>query len=253
MDFLAVIFGKVLAVIYGIIPDFGFSIVIFAVLTRAILAPIYFKQIKSSKITMKLQPEIKALQKKYANDRNTLNVKMLELYKKHNYNPMSGCLPAILQVILVIGMFSALRQPEKYVFSDPATLEAATHQFFLWIPNLSKPDLLSNVISTDVLAIAGSLPGIMPIISAIFTYLQLAYSPTMSAPPKTDPNQVPGQSDPLSGMNRTMKVVFPVMILFYGVSFTGGIVLYWTVGTIFSLVQQVIVNKMLAQQEEFQN
>ncbi len=253
MSFLAEIFGKMLAAIYGLIPNFGVTIILFAIFTRALLVPFYFKQIKSSRITMKLQPKIKALQKKYANDRNTLNVKMLELYKANNYSPMAGCLPAILQIILVLGMFSALRQPELYVFTDQAVLNEATNQLFLWIPNLSQPDLLSNVISTDVISIADKLPGIMPIISAIATYFSIAQNPTMSAPPKTDLNQVPGQTEPLAGMNRIMKIMFPGLILLYGVSFTGGIVLYWTVGTIFSMVQQVIVNKILEGQEEFQN
>lgn len=253
MGFIAETFGGILRLIYSIIPNFGVAIIIFGILTRLILVPFYFKQIKSSKIMMKINPKVKEIQRKYASDRQTMQRKLMDLYAEHGYSPFAGCLPTIIQFILIIGMFSALRNPGVYVFTDQTVLQEATHQYFLWVPNLSKPDLLSNVISTDLISFAGSLPGILPIFSAVMTYFQMAYAPTMSTPPKTAPNQGAQQSDSLGSMNRMFKIIFPVLILLYGVSFDAGIVIYWTVGTIFSLLQTLIVNKVLEKQEESVN
>lgn len=254
MGFIAETFGHILRIIYNLIPNFGVSIIIFGILTRLLLVPFYFKQIKSSKVMMKIQPRIKELQKKYAKDAKTLQIKQLELYKEYGYNPMAGCLPTIIQFVLIIGMFNALRNPGIYVFTDPEVLKEATNQYFFWIPNLSKPDLLSNVISTDIFAFSANLPGILPILSAVMTYFQLAYAPTMSTPAKAPSSQGQGaqQNDYFSNMNKTFKIVFPVLILLYGVSFDAGIIIYWTIGTIFSLAQTYFVNKILDRQEESQ-
>lgn len=246
MSFIPEAFGKILALIYSVIPNFGLSIMIFGIITRLLLVPFYVKQIRSSRVVMKIQPKIKDIKKRYASDRQTMQRKLMELYSEYGYNPMAGCLPTILQFILIIGMFNALRNPGVYVFTDPAVLQEATNQFFMWIPNISRPDLLSNVISTDVLSFADKLPGLLPIITAVLTYLQMAYAPMMSSANAGQTNQ---QGDPMSGMNRTFKIVLPIMFLIYGVSFDAGIVIYWTMGTIFQIAQQFIVNRILDREE----
>lgn len=243
MSFIPEMFGKMLALIYGIIPNFGVAVIIFGIITRLLLAPFYFKQIKSSRVMMAIQPKIKDIQKRYAADRQTMQRKLLDLYAENGYNPMAGCLPTIVQFILVIGMFNALRNPGVYVFTDPEVLKEATGQFFLWIPNISRPDLLSNVISTNILAISDKLPGLLPILTAGLTYLQMAYAPMMSSPSEG------GKGDTMSSMNKTFKIVIPLMFLFYGVNLDSGIMLYWTVGTIFTIAQQYIVNRILDRQE----
>lgn len=245
MSFIPEAFGKILALIYGVVPSFGLSIIIFGIITRLLLVPFYVKQIRSSRVMMTIQPKIKEIQKRYASDRQTMQRKMLDLYNEHGYHPMAGCLPTIIQFILIIGMFNALRNPGIYVFTDPAVLQEATSQYFLWIPNISLPDVLSNVVSVNVLSFADRLPGLLPIFTAILTYLQMAYAPMMSNS-NSGNNQQP---DTMSSMNKTFKIVLPIMFLIYGVSFDAGIVIYWTVGTIFQIVQQFIVNRILDRQE----
>ncbi len=244
MNFLASIFGKFLQGIYAIIPNFGVAIVLFTLLTRFILVPLYFKQIKSSRSMMKISPKMKEIQKKYAADKKTMQIKMTELYNEHGYNPFAGCLPSIIQLFLVLGMYRALRFPEQFVFLNPVELEAAASQAFLWIPNLNQPDFLSNIISTDILPFSNKLPGLMPIISSVFTYFSMAKMPAAPTPSGEEEN------NPMGGMMKTMKYVIPGLILFNGTLFRGSLMLYWTVGTMFALAQQMIVNKILDNSEE---
>lgn len=250
MGALASLFGGMMSGIYSIIPNYGLSIIIFTILTRIFLIPFFFKQIKSSRKMMELQPQIEVIKKKFGSDQQTVQRKTLELYKEHNYNPMAGCLPTIISFILIIGMFQALTNPGQYVFRDPAQLQEATHQVFMWIPNLSMPDLLSNVVPVEAFAMSKDLPGLLPILSAILTYLSMQFSPTTSIQPQSANKNVDQKpADPMAGMTRIMKIVFPIMILVYGRSMAAGIILYWTVGTLFQIVQQFVINRVLKQSE----
>lgn len=246
MDFIPKIFGQLLGLIYNVVPDYGIAIILFTIVTQVVMLPLAIKQHRSQKIMAELTPKTKELQEKYKNDRETLNRKTLELYKEKNYNPLSGCLPMIFNLFVVIGLFSVLREPGKYVFHDPVVLQKATNSFFLWIPNLSQPDLLSNIIKGADWA--KSLPGLMPILSAGLTYLSITLTPNPAAEqkPVVNPNKHPSdQQKPMGGnMMSIMKIVAPGMILLYGRMFTGGLVLYWTVRTILSIIQQMMFNKM---------
>lgn len=237
MDFLASIFGKALGFIYGIIPNYGLSIIIFTVITRALLLPISFKQIKSTRVMSELQPKVQEIQKKYASNKEVMNQKTLELYKENNYNPLAGCLPMILQMILLIGLYTALRLPEKFVFETAEATKIATHQFFLWIPNLSQPDFLSNVLPN--FEWAKNLPGLMPILSSAFTFLSIQLSPTPAMPQNQD-----GSAQPGGGAMKVMKYFMPALILFYGTKLSGGLILYWTVGNLFAIGQQLLFNNL---------
>ena len=85
-----------------------------------------------------VQPKIKEIQRKYANDKETLNIKMMELYKEEKFNPMKGCLPLLIQLPIIWGLFGLLRNPMKYISGDGMLI--AIHESFLWIPDLSQPD-----------------------------------------------------------------------------------------------------------------
>lgn len=231
MAILAQFFGYILGQIYGFVQDYGISIIIFTLLTKLLLMPITIKQLKSSREMAALQPKIKALQEKYKNDKEKQSQMMMELYKEHNYNPLSGCLPLLIQMPIIIGLFTALRQPENYVFaSDPDLLISATHDTFLWIKNLAEPDLMSNLFSTGPAWLLG-LPGLMPILSAALTYFQMSSM-----------NSMQGDVAQNSSM-KTMQLILPAMILFWGTSMSAGLILYWTVGNIFQIIQQYIMKR----------
>jgi YidC/Oxa1 family membrane protein insertase len=85
-----------------------------------------------------VQPKIQALQKKYANDKEMLNIKMMELYKEEKFNPMRGCLPMLIQMPIIFGLFALLRNPTDFI--ESTTMLMAVHEAFLWMPDLSQPD-----------------------------------------------------------------------------------------------------------------
>ena len=89
--------------------NFGVSIIIVTILIKIALLPLTLKQDKSTKEMKKLQPEIEKLKEKYANDKQMLNIKTMELYKEHKVNPLGGCLPLLIQLPILIALFGVLR------------------------------------------------------------------------------------------------------------------------------------------------
>jgi YidC/Oxa1 family membrane protein insertase len=233
LSIFAEVLGYLLGLIYNLVQNYGVAIIIFTLLTKLILMPFTIKQLRSSKAMAALQPKMKEIQEKYKDNKEKQNQMMVELYKEHNYNPLSGCLPLLIQFPIIIGLFTALREPGTYVFvNNPDLLELATQQSFLWMKNLSDPDLISNIFSTGPAWLIG-LPGLMPVMSAALTYFQMN---SMNS----------AQASGSAGQNSSMKMmqtIFPVMILFWGKSLSAGLILYWTVGSLFQLVQQYIMNK----------
>lgn len=233
MTIFAKVFGFLLGMIYKVVPSYGIAIIIFTLITKFLLLPFTIKQLQSSKKMAEIQPKMKAIQDKYKDDKEKQNQKMLELYKEHNYNPVSGCLPLLIQFPIIIGLFTALREPITYVFGgDTETAKLAIEQGFLWVKNLSEPDLISNLIKTGPAWLLG-LPGLLPILSALFTYIQMNTMNTAQAAPN------PGQANPM----KIMQTIFPIMILFWGKSLASGLILYWTIGNLFQLAQQYIMQR----------
>ena len=89
--------------------NFGVSIIIVTILIKIMLLPLTLKQDKSMKEMKKLQPELEKIKEKYANDKQMLNIKTMELYKEHKVNPLGGCLPLLLQLPILFALFGVLR------------------------------------------------------------------------------------------------------------------------------------------------
>jgi len=113
--FFAKIFGFVLNFIYEIVQNYGLAIIIFSVLVKAVMIPISIKQQKTMKKSVKIQAKMKELQVKYKNNPEKLNQETLELYKTENMSPFSGCLSAIVQIILLFAVFYLVRSPLTYM------------------------------------------------------------------------------------------------------------------------------------------
>ena len=139
--------------INGWVGNYGWSIVLFTLFIRLVLLPLDIKSKKSMRAMSKIQPKMAALQAKYANDRDKLNQKMSELYRKEHVSPMSGCLPMLIQMPILFIMFSAMRTVgnERTIsmilgMKEAGTLEPGTLQSWLWIKNVFMPDSFSATI-----------------------------------------------------------------------------------------------------------
>ena len=114
-QFFANIFGYLLNIVNNFVGNYGLAIILFTVIIKLIMLPLSIKQQRTMKKTSKIQEQIKILQFKYKNDPEKLNREMMDLYKKENMSPFSGCLSSIVQFILLISIFYMVRFPLTYM------------------------------------------------------------------------------------------------------------------------------------------
>ena len=214
--FFATIIGYPMQWIYSVVNNYGLSIIILTLLIRLCLLPLYAKQIKNSAKMAEIQPKMKEIQAKYANNREKLNEEMSKLYEQAGTKPTSGCLPLVIQLPIIYGLFALLRSPLTYMTSS--NMVAAVHESFFWINDLSQPDAW-----------------ILPILAGVTTYFTSAVA--MSS------------AESAGGMMNGMKYFMPVIIFLMGRSFPSGLALYWTIGNCFMIVQSYIFNKKRKKQK----
>ncbi len=134
----------ILSGINSVVHNYGWSIVVFTLLIRLILSPLDFKSRKSMRKMSKLQPEMAKLQKKYANDKEKLNMKTSELYRREKINPLAGCVPMLLSFPVLIAMFGAMRHIANMELAKQAidliTTGVQVNEPWLWVKNLWMPD-----------------------------------------------------------------------------------------------------------------
>lgn len=150
MDFLSNIVQQVLTILYSFtesvgMPSYGLAIVIMTIIVKLLLYPLTKKQIESTKSMMEIQPKMKAIQEKYKNDKERLNMELANLYKNEGVNPLAGCLPLIVQMPIMIGIFYGIRD---FHYAGPSG--------FLWMESISVPDPTF----------------ILPVLSAVTTFIQ---------------------------------------------------------------------------------
>ena len=230
MDLITFPLGRLLKFIFEVVGHYGYSIIIFTVVTKILLLPINIKQTESTRKTNEISPKMKELQEKYKNDKEKLNAKLLELYKEHNYNPASGCLPALIQMPIVFALFYVIQQPVKYVFGSPEVFNNISKSLW-WIADLGKPETASTILRIGTYG----LP-FLAVLSGLTTYFQMKM-----IQPKT------GNQDPSSKM---MTNAMPVLFAWIALTVPAGLALYWTVGNVFSIVQQYFMIKPLPASKE---
>ena len=217
MGILASPMSYLLTWIYDFIGNYGLALLVFTILIKGVMYPLYAKQIKTTMNMSKMQPKIKEIQQKYAKDKALMNQKMAELYKEEGGSMYGGCLPMLIQMIVIMGLFALLRNPMNYISSDKMLF--AIHESFLWIPDLAQPD-----------------KWVLPIIAGIATFLATYFSQT---------NQMSGpNADQMKMMTKMMKYVFPVMILLMGRSYPAGLALYWSLNQIIQIFYNIRFAKM---------
>ena len=136
--------------IYSWVGNYGWSIVIFTLIIRVILLPLDIKSKKSMRAMSKIQPQMQALQKKYAGDQEKLNQKMMELYKREHVSPTAGCLPMLISLPILWIMFSAMRtvgdEHTVKMILDMKNGIQPTLDSWLWIKNVFQPDSITTIL-----------------------------------------------------------------------------------------------------------
>jgi YidC/Oxa1 family membrane protein insertase len=220
---------NLLVFFYNIIPgnDIGVAIVVLTVLIRAILYPLNQQSIKSQKALKDLQPKIDELKKKYANDKTEQGRAMMELYKAEKVNPFSSCLPLLIQFPFLIAVY--------YVFRDGLTGNKALELVYSFI---SRPETL-NPITLGFFDL--SKPSIaLAILAGLAQFWQAKMMVTTRPPQKIAGAQ---DEDMMAIMNKQMVYLMPALTVFIGITFPGGLTLYWLITTLLTGLQQLYIFK----------
>ena len=196
-------FIVVLNFLYGLVNNWGVSIILLTVLFKLVLSPLQIMQLNSMVKMRKLSPKLQDLQERYKNDRNKLSVEMMQLYKREKFNPAAGCLPLFAQFPIFIAMFWVTR--EAFEFRGES---------FLWIPDLAE---------SDPYLIAPVLMGLM----------MFASQKLMPKPPQSQGMQ--------AQIAQQMMVVFPPMITIVFLFMPAGVVVYSVVNMLLSIIPQVLI------------
>lgn len=235
--------------LYQIFQNFGLAIMILTVVIRSLLIPLTLPSMKAAKKMRELAPELEKLKKKHKKDRQALAKAQMDLYRQHGANPAAGCLPQIIQLIVLIALYQAfiqvlrtdgdviqkLNQVLYPQFQLPLDLQIKTR--FLWL-DLNKPDVIT------IPGLPIPLPGLFLIAAALVQFFSSKLmSPAVSAA-KKQAKETPEQTDDMAVMMQSqMLYLFPLMTIMIGYSFPSGLVLYWFVFSVFTAIQQLVVNK----------
>ncbi|MBI5710439.1 MAG: membrane protein insertase YidC [Candidatus Eisenbacteria bacterium] len=192
---------RLLVWVHMVVRNYGLAILVLATLVRVLLYPLNAASLRSMRAMQKLQPEIERVRAKYKNDSQAMNAALMALYKEHKVNPAGGCLPVLLQMPILMGLYQVLLN----------AIELRQAPFALWIDDLSAPDTLFHV--------SGFPIHLMPVLMAGSGFLQQKLTPM-------NPQQAPTQYM----MNAFM------LVLFYNLP--SGLVMYWTVMNLLSAWQQ---------------
>lgn len=231
--------------------NIAIAIVLMTLLLRIILIPIFRRQTVSTKRTQLLAPELKEIQKRYKGDRLKAQEAQRQLYAERGINPLSGCLPAILQIFLLIPMYSVFSQGLQN-FNPQAMLDVFGFRIIdlhcAAAPILNAAGHVTNPcldpiafgvnwgVPEVILGTAGSLFSGLSLLAVISALLQLITS-RMALPVATQAMA----DDPNAKIQRQMAFLFPFISLTYGSILPAGLFLYWIVSTLFSIVQQYLI------------
>ncbi len=238
-----------LVFLYGVLfNNFGLAIIVLTVALRLVLVPLTLPSLRAAKKMKELAPELEKLKSKYKNDKQKLAKAQMELYRRHGANPAAGCLPQIIQLIILIALYRAflgvlqsngdIVQKLNEILYSSLQLSPGTviNTNFLYL-NLAKPDVF------HLPGLPIPLPGFVLIAAALVQFI----SSKMMLPVITQSQALAKKTetkkdDIASSLQTQMVYLFPLMTIFIGYSFPSGLILYWFIFSFSTAVQQYFVS-----------
>jgi len=210
--------------------DLGLSIIVLTVIIRLLLFPLYMRQLRSSKAMQAIQPLIADVRKKYKDQREQYQA-MQAIYKEYGVSPAAGCLPLLIQLPILYGLFFALRTVlDAHGLAGLHTINSTIYPFLPKFTTL--PSVYLNWFGLHLNLGQPDPSHILPILAGLATFLQLRMS---------QPRTVSGATDTMSQQMRIMQYIMPFITVFFAWTFAAGLALYWTTSTLFTMVQQYFV------------
>ena len=270
-QFIANIFGYLLEWLYnGIGQNYGIALILFTIILRIILLPLTIKQQKSMKKTTELQGKMKEIQFKYKNNPELMNKEIMDLYKRENLSPFSGCISSIVQILIILSVFYLVSRPLTYMKKiDPGIIENYRNEIsaendgkisnYYEIEIIQKKAAqdenikvnmdflgldLSKVPSQNMTDIKVYIIPILYVISSIFSIKMTTG--------KTNKKEQNGSSQPdmTQQMNKSMSYMMPIMAVSIAFVAPLGLALYWLISNILMILERIVINKYVDSKEE---
>ena len=192
--------------LHMIVPNYGLVIIVFSLFIKIIVFPLTHKSLEASAKMQELQPKMAALKEKFKDDQQKMSQETMKLYKQEKVNPLGGCLPMVLQMPILFALFNVFR----------GAIELRQSAFALWIDDLSKPDQIQ---------IGGFELHVLPLLMAVSTFFQSKMT----------------MKDPKQAM---MVYIMPVFLIWIFWSMSSGLVLYWTMFNVLTVLQQQVMEQV---------
>ena len=272
--FIANIFGYLLNFLYIILNNYGFSIIIFSILVKLILLPLTIKQQKTMEKTTKMQDEMKSLQFKYKNDPEKLNKEMMDMYKRENMSPFSGCLSSIVQLILILAVFYLVRSPLTYmkkvdvnIINDYTNkLETKTNypeveiikefgseneKLYLNMEFLGLD--LSSVPTSNLKDIKTLVIPFLYVLSSIISTkitMKTQNNKNKEIKIKEDDNKEESMENMMQNTTKSMSYMMPIMAFSISLVAPLGLALYWLMSNVLMIIEKICIDKFMKKEED---
>ena len=278
-SFFASLFGYILNAIYGVVNNYGLAIILFTIIIKSVMLPISIRQQKTMKKSAKIQVLAKEIQDKYKNDQVRQSQELMELYKRENMNPLSGCLSSIIQMLIILSVFYLVSSPLTYMKRLDANIVTDL------VEQVIEEDGASNVryreiavikrfsdtdervrINMDFLGLdLSDVPTqnfkedpkvfVIPVLYVITSMISMKITTSMNnrrknnedKPEKVDEND---EMQAIEDMNKQMMIMMPVMSVMIALIAPLGLALYWLVSNILMIIERLFLNKLFVEEEE---
>lgn len=211
--------------------NIGIAIILLTVVIKFILLPLNRKAIVSQIRLKQLEPKINKIKEEYK-DKQEQAAKTFELYKQEKINPLSGCLPILIQLPIIIALYQ--------VFLDGFDFSSSEHLYsFLSLPETIHLKFLGINLSTPSILLA--------LLAGVTQFFQIHLAVQRNPQVKQDGSF---QSNLTTTMNKQMKYIMPVFVAFVSYQISGAIALYWSVNNIFTIIQEISINKAMKKKQE---
>ncbi len=215
--------------LYNILPgqDFGLAIIALTVFIRLIFFPLTVKTLVSQRALSRVSPKMKEIKEKFKHDTQAQSAAIMRLYKENNINPLSGCLPLLIQLPILIALYQAFGAGFK------------TESLGLLYSFIENPQQV-NAVSLGFIDIT-KRSVLLALITGCFQFVQLKQNQAIMG--QGAKNQVGGQQKELQALNNQMLYFFPVMIIIIGWNLPAGLLIYWLTTTLFSMGEQAYIRR----------
>lgn len=207
------------------IADLGWAIIVLTVVVKLVLMPFTAKSIKAQKAMQALQPHLDEIKEKYKDKKEEQAKAMMAVYKEHNINPASSCLPLLIQMPILIALYNVLRRS----VNDPESLA----MLYSFVP---APEVINHMFLGIVDLGVRSIP--LAILAAIIQYVQAKMLEAKRPPASIAKKEGAKDESMAVAMMKSMTYTMPIVTVIFGASLPGGVMLYWLVSNLVSVLQQ---------------